>query len=177
MLCLTGEDDYNTARRRRWYDIDRQNRTPSILGEPLWDMKVAGYKFHMNDIAASLGVVHLEELPGILARRAEIAARYREALKAVPGIRLLACPEDRRSANWLFTLHAERRENFARALRDRGVETSVVHRRIDTNTVFGPPKDLPNLARFDADHISIPIHNHLTDEEQDLVIQSVKKGW
>lgn len=177
MLCMTEETACETAQRRRWYDIDRRNRAPSILGEPIWDMKEPGYKFHMNDIAASLGVVHLEELPGLLARRALIAARYREELADIPGITLLVSPPDRMSANWLFCLHAERREDFARAMRSRGIEVSVVHRRIDTNTVFGPPQDLPNLARFDADQISLPIHNLLSDEEQELVIDALKRGW
>jgi len=178
MLCCTKKEDFDRARRRRWYGIDRKKRQPSDLGEPTWDMKEIGYKYHMNDIAASLGVEHIKDLPAILKRRRQIARIYREALKSVPGITLLEHRDDRKSACWLFTLHVERRPDFARKMRSKGIEVSVVHRRIDTNTIFGPVrKDLTNLARFDQTQISLPIHSMLTDGDISLILRAIQEGW
>ena len=178
MLCLLDKDRYEEAKRRRWYGIDRERRKPSILGEAEWNVKENGYKYHMNDIAGSLGLEHIKEVKGILSRRATIANRYRKELRNITGIRLFENKEDRFSANWLFSIHVERREDFARAMKERGVEVSVVHLRIDTNDVFGGIRnDLPELERFTATHISIPVHDRLTDEDVDYVIKSIKKGW
>ena len=178
MIGFIHEDDFHQARRRRWYGIDRVQREPSPLGEPLWDVREVGYKCHMNDMAASLGVEHLGQLQAILRRRGQIADKYRSELESIPGIELFETKEDRKSAHWLFTLHVERREQFARAMRSRGVEVSVVHMRIDTNTVFGPKReDLPELEKFTGSHISLPLHNRLTDEDVDYVIQCIKEGW
>lgn len=178
MLCLTDEEKYEEAKRRRWYGIDRVNRKPSVLGEAEWNVTEVGYKYHMNDIAASLGVEHLKDLKSILDRRMIIVKRYREGLNKVSGIALFESKEDRVSANWLFTMHVEKRADFARAMHSRGVEVSVVHLRIDKNDVFGGLRhDLPSLDKFTKTHISIPLHNNLTDEEVDYIIQSIKEGW
>ncbi|MBU4202910.1 MAG: DegT/DnrJ/EryC1/StrS family aminotransferase [Acidobacteria bacterium] len=178
MLCCTHEADYNEARRRRWYGIDRRNRRPSELGEPLWDMSEIGYKYHMNDIAASMGVEHLRELPAILDKRRAIAAAFRNAFVDVPGLTLLEQKDDRQSAVWLFTIHVEKRDHFVRAMKAAGIEASVVHRRIDTHSVFAPKSDdLPNLARFDETQISLPVHPLLTDDDVARIIQAVRKGW
>ena len=178
MLSLTDEGAFHQARRQRWYGIDRKNRQPSELGEPIWDMAETGYKYHMNDIAASMGIEHLADLPAILERRNEIAGKYREALKTTPGITLLDYKGDRKSACWLFTMHVENRQEFARKMRSQGVEASVVHLRIDRNSVFGGLRDdLPNLERFNDSQISIPVHNMLSDEDVEHVIECIKGGW
>jgi perosamine synthetase len=178
MLCCTQEAAYHKARRLRWYGIDRKNRKPSELGEPIWDMAETGYKYHMNDIAASMGVEHLRELSDILERRRLIARIYRQELKDVPGITLFESRDDRKSAYWLFTIHVDNRLEFVRMLKSRGVEASVVHLRIDANTVFGPLReDLVNLGRFNKSQISIPVHNMLTDKDVEHIIRSIKGGW
>ena len=178
MLAIRSADKWDEARRRRWFGIDRTNRKPSVLGEPEWNVTEPGYKYHMNDIAASLGIEHLEELPRILERRAAIAARYRQALARVPGVTLFESAADRTSAHWLFSIHVERRTDFARMMQSKGMAASVVHLRIDTNDVFGGLRqDLPVLARFTESHISVPVHEFLTDDDVDRVIRAVQDGW
>jgi len=178
MLCLADEATYQAARRRRWFGIDPDRRKPTLLGEPEWDVTEVGYKYHMNDIAASLGVEHLKVFPEIQRRRAEIAYRYRKALAGVPGITLFESKDDRVSANWIFCMHVdERRADFARMMKSKGVAVSVVHLRIDRNTIFGPVRDdLPQLARLTETIMSLPLHNHLSDEDVEYVTQCVKEG-
>jgi len=53
-----------------------------------------------------------------------------------------------------------------------------VHVRNDRHDVFGGRRDdLPNLDRYERTNISIPIHNHLTDNDIETVIDAVRKGW
>lgn len=179
MLCLTDEATCQAARRRRWFGIDRDRRKPTLLGEPEWDVTEVGYKYHMNDIAASIGVEHLKVFPEMARRRAEIDRRYCEALAGVPGITLFESKDDRVSANWLLCMHIEkRRADFVRMMKSKGVDVSVVHLRIDRNTIFGPVRDdLPQLARFTETIMSLPLHNHLSDEDVEYVTQCVKEGW
>jgi perosamine synthetase len=177
-LCCAAEEDARAALVRRWFGIDRANSRPSILGEREYDIDAVGFKYHLNDLAASVGLGNIEDFPGRLARRRALAARYREALAGVPGLRLLRCPPDRESAWWLFTIRVERREDFIRALASRGVPASVVHLRIDRNSVFGGVRDdLPGQAAFDADQVSLPVHEGLSDEDVGTVVAAVRAGW
>jgi perosamine synthetase len=177
LCCLQAEDE-KPARIRRWFCIDRDNSPLSFLGERSYDATAAGYKYHLNDLEAAIGLGNLEVLPKVLARLREISRRYRREFATLSGITLLEDKNDRVSACWLFTLLAQRRDDFLRALQSRGVPASVFHQRIDRHSVFGGAReDLPGMRRFNDDQASVPLHAGLTDEEVETVIAAVKAGW
>jgi perosamine synthetase len=177
-LCCLLESDYYQAKRRRWFDIDRENSRPDILGERVYDAEKVGFKYHMNDLAASLALGNLEDFHSTLYRYRYIGNTYRQELKDISGLKLLDYKNDRLTSYWLFTILVERREDFIRALKSQGIPTSVVHSRIDKNTVFGGiTEGLNNQEKFNEKQISIPIHSDLTDEDIELIIKTIKEGW
>lgn len=180
LLAMRDQEDEDLARRLRWFGIDRNNRRVGDDGYAYYDQRDVGFKMHMNDVAASIGLGNLEDVDALAVHRRGIVARYRTALAGVPGVTLFRSDTecDSVSGHWLFTMHVERRRDFHRAMKDRGVDTSVVHVRNDAHSVFGPRRtDLPVLDRYEQTHISIPLHSLLTDEEVEHVIDSVRAGW
>jgi len=176
MLCLTDEEKYKEAVRRRWFGIDRAARKPSILGhDPTYDIKEVGYKYHMNDIAATIGLEQLKYFDSLFKRRADIARRYREELEDVKGVTLLENKTDRTHANWMFAVHVDKRTEFAKWMHSKRIEVSVHNWRNDKYTIFGGLRnDLPNLERLDNDLICIPLHHKLSDEEVDYIIKAIQ---
>ena len=72
----------------------------------------------------------------------------------------------------------EKRNDFIKALKSRGVPASVVHLRIDNNSIFnGITPGLKNQEKFNTQQVSVPIHSSLTDDDINLIISSIKKGW
>ena len=61
-------------------------RSPAVCGE-------AGYNYRMTDIQAAIGIVQLGKLDEIIAHRTRLAARYEEAISALPALRLPKWPE------------------------------------------------------------------------------------
>jgi perosamine synthetase len=177
LCCLNSNDAYQ-ARRRRWFDIDRENTKPSILGERVYDAEKVGYKCHMNDLSAAIGLGNLEDFPSNLKRRIEIAAIYNKELRNVPGLQLLEYKNDRECAYWLFTMLVEHRIDFIKKLKEREIPTSVMHQRIDNNTVFGGiTQGLVNQEKFNDLQVAIPVHNALTNEDVRLIVDTIKAGW
>ncbi len=177
-LCCRDSDDAYQARRRRWFDIDRENSKPSMLGERIYDAENTGYKCHMNDLSAAIGLGNLDDFPLKLKRRVEIGDFYRKELRSVPGVQMLEYKNDRECAYWLFTMLVESRIDFIRKLKEKGIPASVMHLRIDNNSVFGGTRpDLVNQEKFNEKQVSIPVHSGLTEDDVDLVINTVKKGW
>jgi perosamine synthetase len=178
VLCCLDPADEEQARKRRWFGIDRERSEPSILGERLYDIDAIGFKYHMNDLAAALGLGNLETLAARLKRRRDIGAHYNRELSGVPGLTLLRQESDRDHAYWLFTVRVERREEFVRRLAASSVPVSVVHLGIDHNAVFGGARgDLPGQAEFNRTQVSLPVHEGLDDEDVATVVRAVRSGW
>ncbi len=178
LVTCESEIDWEQARRRRWFGIDRTSSRPSLLGEREYDVAALGFKYHMNDFAASLGLANLPDLPAILARRKKIALTYRRELLGIPGLQLLENCDDRESAWWLFTVRVDRRLDFITALKDRGVPASVVHLGIHRNTIFCQREaDLPGQRVFDQTQVALPVHQELSDDDVQHIIRAVRQGW
>lgn len=177
-VCCRRDDDFRQGLNKRWFGVDRANALPSILGERIYNLAEIGFKYHMNDYAATLGLANLLDIETRLAKRRKINAIYREKLKNVAGISLFSQDNQRESSCWLFGLHVENRENFVKGLNDKGIVASVVHQRIDKNDCFGGINgDLYNQARFDATQIHIPLHDKLSDYDVEKVVSTIKSGW
>ena len=177
LACLNS-DDAQKAFSLRWFGIDRANSKPSILGERIYDITEIGFKYHMNDLAASLGLGNLEDFPDRLFHRKKNANYFRQQLKDVNGLQLLISEKDRESSYWLFTILVEKREDFIRKLAELGIPASVVHLRIDHNSIFGGIKeDLIGQAEYNLKQVSIPVHEDLSQEDLDLITRTIKSGW
>lgn len=177
-LCARDPENARAVFRRRWFGIDREATAVAEEGERDYDLTQLGYKYHLSDYAAALGLANMEGLNQRLAARRSWAQQYRAGLQQVPGLTHFEQEADRQSAHWLFGMHVENRLDFVRALKARGVAASVVHRGIDHNTLFGGLRtDLPAQRRFDASQIHIPMHDALTDERVAYVIEAIKRGW
>jgi perosamine synthetase len=177
-ICCLDDSDHYQLKRRRWFDIDRDNSKPDLLGERVYDAENIGYKYHMNDLAAAVALGNLESFGIIQDRLDFISNFYFNELKNVPGLTLLNYKDDRKSANWLFTIKVKERINFIKALKDQNIPSSVVHLRIDKNSVFGGiNKELINQEIFNNEQVSVPIHANLTDEDIYKIVNAIKKGW
>lgn len=175
LFCKSG-DDYRRGKLLRWYGIDREQPRADFRCES--DIAEWGYKFHMNDVAATLGLEQMPHLDGILAQRRETAAFYDDHLLAVPGISLTQRSKDRVSAWWLYTLFAERRTDFMRAMAERGVAVSQVHARNDKHTMFSEFRaELPGVNEFTRDMVSIPIGFWVGDAERKHIVGAIRDGW
>jgi len=177
-LVLLDEADYDRARRLSWFGIDREQRRQRPDGYWFWNQTEAGFKYHMNDIAASIGLANLDHFDVLYFYRAQLAMFYRRALENTPGVTLFECKPDRTSGHWLFTLHAERRDDFIRMLRDKGIEASVVHIRNDVHDCFGGRRDdLPNMDKYEQTHVSIPLGWWVSLENAQTIVDAIRGGW
>ncbi len=166
------------AHIKRWFGIDRKNAATSLLGERQYNVSEVGFKYHLNDYAAVLGLANLEGYKNRLEHRQMLAAVYDRELAALSGIKLFQYKADRKSAYWLYGFHVEKRENFIFALKEKGITASVIHQRIDRNSVFGGLRnDLPAQEDFDTSQIHIPIHDALTLEKVNYIVKCIKRGW
>ena len=171
--CITfmGKEDYDKAKLLRWYGIDRES--PLIAVRCMDDIKDWGYKFHMNDINATIGISQMPHADEIVGKHISNAKYYLENLDEY----YKPCaPEsnDYESSYWLFTMllpDESSRLEFMKFMTDKGVMVSQVHARNDSHTCFEESLiELPNVTKFTERQVSIPVHWKLTEDDRKYIV-------
>lgn len=176
-LVLPHAELFNRARLLRWYGIDRENNNKDFRCES--DIAEWGFKFHMNDINASIGLENLKEVDAnVITIHKANAAFYDENLKNVNGVTLLKRDPRMESAFWIYSLLVDRKSEFMSYMKECGIMVSQVHERNDLHTcVRDYVCDLPTLDSIKPKLISIPVGWWVTNEDRQYIVDCIKKGW
>lgn len=171
---------HERARSLRWYGIDRERRQINEYNIAEWDIVETGYKFHMNDIAATIGLHQLPDIEGLVSQRRQNAESYKSAFAHLKRVHLLSEEPDRSSAYWLFTLLVDAQVDFIRHLGEKGIAASIVHSRNDNHTAFGAFKepDLPGLGEFSTRMVCVPVGSWLSSQDRQRIIEVISaENW
>lgn len=180
MLTTYNKNEYARAKKLRWFGIDRElklaNNWQAYQNRAMtFDIEEAGFKYHMNDVSASMGIVGLNYYDEIIAHRKKIFNIYKEQFKDLDGIRLV---DGDVNTYWLATVIVERRDDFAKMLFEGHVDTNVVQVRNDIFDIFGGDRaDLPVMNELEYKYLSIPLNMRVTEEDAYYISSLIKKGW
>ena len=176
LLFLPHDDLYKRAKLLRWYGIDRDGNRKDFRCES--DISEWGFKFHMNDINASIGNENFKHVDEITGKHKDNAKFYDKELKNVNGIELLERNKDMESSFWIYSILVEDRDNFQRYMSEKGIATSQVHERNDIHSCVREYKSiLPNLDSTIKKVSSIPVGWWVSKEDREYIVDCIKKGW
>jgi len=174
--CITfmGKEDYDKAKLLRWYGIDRES--PLIAVRCMDDIKDWGYKFHMNDINATIGIHNFPWIDWVVNRNVENSNFYDS--QDIQGITKITKHSLSFSSQWIHTIHAERREDFMRMMNEKGIMCNQVHARCDKNTCVDQFKiRLPGVDKCVETQVCIPNHYGVSNEDRQYIVDCMKQGW
>lgn len=151
-------------------------RTPLTLG---FDVYEAGWKYQMNDIAATLGLCQLKLFPEIKKIHRRNLEIYEARLKGISGLTLLKEYHKAVSSPWVNTVLVEERADFIRKIQDHKIGCSIVHMRNDQVAVFSQfqRNNLPALDYFYERMINIPVGWWMSEETVNQVCDIIASGW
>lgn len=172
ILVTRDASDYERGKRLRWFGIDREAGSGDARVDN--DIPEWGYKFHMNDIAATFGLAQLTYLRYVVQRHRANRLFYDRTLR----VKRQAVPEAANGSWWLYTLlweNGDRRARFMEYATRQGIQVSRVHARLDQLTCFKEFSDgpLPGVDSFFDRECCIPVHWALSDYERETVAEVV----
>jgi dTDP-4-amino-4,6-dideoxygalactose transaminase len=178
-LACERDEDYARGKLLRWYGIDREQPRQDFRCEA--DVAETGYKSHMNDIAATIGLVQLGHVRGVIEAHRLNAFYYNCEIecRGLRHIKSLAYRDDRISSYWLYTALVDDRPSFMAHMAANGIQASRVHARNDRHSCFrdaGFQGDLPGVDEFDAHQVSIPVGWWVGQEEREAVMDAIE-AW
>lgn len=176
-LVVPHENLYVRGKLLRWYGISRESNKKDFRCEV--DIPEWGFKFHMNDVNATVGIENLKEVDeNVIKIHKSNAKFYDENLNDVAGVTLLERDIRMDSAFWIYSMLVERKQEFMDYMKQCGIVVSQVHERNDIHSCVRDYKTiLPNLNKITPRLISIPVGWWVTEEEREYVANCIKRGW
>ena len=164
------------ARLLRWYGIDRDGDRKDFRCEA--DVEEWGFKFHMNDVCATVGIENLKHVDDIVKKHRDNAKFYDRELSDVSGVTLLKREEGFNSAFWIYSMLVDNRDGFYKWMDECGISVSQVHERNDKHTCVQEYRTaLPSLDKTIGKIVSIPVGWWVTEEQREYIVDCIKKGW
>lgn len=176
-IAMHDQELAQRAKRLRWLGIDKGTWDRTASDRSYWweySVDEIGLKCHMNDVAASMGLVQLRKLPATNARRREIAERYTAGLADLPWVQTPPMDTPEYKSSWhIYFVQVEERDELNAYLKEHDIGTGVHYKPIHLYRCYGNRPDLPVAERVFPRLLSLPMHPGLTDDDVDYVIEQI----
>ncbi|MCX5809250.1 MAG: DegT/DnrJ/EryC1/StrS aminotransferase family protein [Proteobacteria bacterium] len=171
-------NDYELAqvmRKKRILGIDKD--TWSRFGQKrdwFYSVNMLGFRYHMSNINAAIGLMQLEKLGRFLNRKRGIVERYDKAFRGLSGIGILR-KDYENTAFFSYILKIEsKRDEFIDFLKSKGIDSGVHYIPNHLQPFFEKyATELPVTETVWKEIVTLPLYPDMSDDDVDLVISSV----
>ena len=120
MIVSNDPELLKDVKAMRWLGIDKDNwKTAKAYTDAnkdamhwFYEINILGYKYNMNDLAASIGLAQLKKLPGMNKRRSEIIRRYLDGMNKSKAVTPLLPYEPEKYVYQMFGIRSEDRDDL-----------------------------------------------------------------
>ncbi len=166
---------YERARWLRWYGLDRHApRTALWWGG---DASEAGYKMHMNDVLATIGIEQIKDLDTTIEQHRRNANWLIDAFVETRGISTPRIDIGIEPSFWVLPLRfssPELRQHVSDSLTAAGIQNSIVHRRNDSYKMFSKSKrQLPGVDIYAGTMLCVPCGWWISEIEREDIARTV----
>jgi dTDP-4-amino-4,6-dideoxygalactose transaminase len=146
------------------------------------DVVLLGYNSRLDSVQAVVGSWLIGQTHDITNRRIANGAYYDAAFATIPGVRVPPRRADAKRVFHLYMIFADRRDELHAFTLERGIESKVhypipIYRQPALASLGHRDGDFPVTDRHARDVISFPVDQHITREEQDYVIATVREFY
>lgn len=144
-----------------------------------------GYNYRLTDFQAAIGIVQMQRLDEIIAKRARVAELYRTRLADEPRLAMMKILPEVEISWFVFVVRLS--DDYTQAQRD-AILRGLTERGIGCNNYFTPihlqpfyverfgyaPGMFPVTEALSQRTIALPFHNHLTEDDVDYVVAALR---
>ena len=149
------------------------------------EFNLLGFNYRMTDLQGAVGVEQLKKLDQFIEERDKQARYYKEKLSDIAWLSLPSSPSNSVHAWQAYVTRVigpnatERRNRVMELLESKGIATRpgthAIHLLGFYAAKYGfSPNDFPNSLIANETSMAIPLHNRLSREDQDRVIDSLR---
>lgn len=184
MVSTNDQKLAKTIRRLRWMGINQETwaREEQVLQKGYrqygwyYDVTDLGYKCHMNDLTAALGLVQLKKLSRMNARRTRLTDRYNRAFQKLDWLKTPMLKPDVRSAKHNYVVRTDRRDQLNVFLKKKLISSGVHYFPVHLHPYYrehGFHAEVPVTERVWKTLLTLPLYPTLSFADEDRVISAV----
>ena len=152
-------------------------------GQWSYEQQDLGFNYRLTDINAALGLSQLQRLDEFIEKRNSIRDFYIKEIESFP-LKVLLVPQNIISTCHLFVITLDNKEkeyhsNIFSKLRESNIGVqlhySAVHLQPYYRNLGFKEGDFPNAEIYSRNAISLPIYTKLSDEQQKIVVKTLKR--
>jgi aminotransferase len=145
-----------------------------------WEFEISCYgrRAILNDVAAAIGIEQLKKLPSFIARRREIHDYYQREFSNLEWLKLPPeIPSHVESSYYFYWIQTspQIRDRLAQYLRKRNIYTTFRYYPLHWVKFYDAKVSLPNTEEAAKTALCIPLHQSLSNEDLDKIVESVRE--
>jgi len=174
-IVLPTDELFRRGKLLRWYGIDRNGPKNAKDYRIEQDVPEAGFKFHLNDVAACIGLYNLPHVFHHIEYARKTAQYYANHINN-PMVTLLDYAKPQDASWWIYTIRVKEKDRFIQYMLDNNIVTSQVHKRNDGHSCLAQfASKLPKLDWFEKEMVCIPIGWWVSEDNIKHIVACVNK--
>lgn len=167
---VTNDDKVDDlAKKKRLLGIDRKTMVEKDWKKRSWiyDVTTTGYRYHLGNINAAIGLAQMEKIDDFIRRRQEICCLYDNELDGVSGIELMLGGYEKITPfMYVIRVKYDKRNALKDFLMEHDIESGISYIPCHTFSLFAQEGiALPVTDQIYKEILCLPIHPELKDEE------------
>lgn len=168
------------AEKYLYFGLEAKSGYENAVAQKWWEFDIScfGHRAIMNNVTAAMALEQYKKLPMYMEKRAHIHNFYTDNLKSYNWIKVPdPMPRDCTTSYYFYHIQIlnNKRDKLAAYLRDNGIYTTYRYFPLHRVSGYGISGDFPG-ADYATDHtLCLPLHQSLSDEDINLVIDKIRK--
>ena len=150
-----------------------------VSNQRSWDFNVSsqGFRFHMSNINAAIGIEQLKKIELFKEKRQLIVQQYIERLSPINEVNFLNL-NYKEIIPHIFVIKVKNRDGLRGCLLKSGIECGIHYKPNHMLEMYSNPLTaLPVTESLYKEIISLPCHFDLTHDEQEIVVAKIKEFY
>lgn len=176
--AIVTSDDHiaDLVRRKRMLGMDRDGwQRNSTEQKNIYEVDIQGYRYHMSNINAAIGLAQLPKLDQFRERKCHIVRKYNAIFERISGLRILKWDlEESFPFAYILLVQDGQRDALRAFLAKHGVGTNIHYTPNHMQSYFASySRPLSVTELLYQQILTLPLYYEMTEENVDNVIRSV----
>ncbi len=185
MITTNDEKVYGKVKKLRWFSINKSTFERAEGKSYSWYYEIddLGYKYHMNDITAAIGLVQLKKVDKGNELRRKIVKRYMKEFSGLEWVKLPVEKSYVKSSWHMFAPKVKNRDGLIGHLSKADIAAGVHYLPTHMHPFFANliksgeirPANTSVTDRIWKELITLPVFPSLADEDLNKIINTIKE--